>query len=98
MHSPENGFVQLLPNANLQVTATFLVNSSYILEYIIINVSSIAVLPIANLPPITCLIHIPCINVCIIVNKLLRKLGVTAYFYRKNSLSFFFKLMLNKPL
>lgn len=90
MHSPENGFVQLLPNANLQVTATFLVNSSYILEYILINVSSIAVLQIANLTPITCLIHIPCINVCIIVNELLRKLGLTAYFYRKNSLSFFF--------
>lgn len=91
MHSPENGFVQLLTNANLQVTAFFfLVNSSYILEYIIVNVSSIAVLPIANLTPITCLIHIPCINVCIVVNKLLRKLGVTAYFYRKNSLSFFF--------
>lgn len=47
-----------------------------------------AVLPIANLTPITCLIHIPGINVCIIVNKLLRKLGLTAYFYRKSSLSF----------
>lgn len=60
-----------------------------------------AVLPIANLTPITCLIHIPCINVCIIVNKLLRKLGLTAYFYRKSSLSFIKKkkkLMLNKPL
>lgn len=60
-----------------------------------------AVLPIANLTPITCLIHIPCINVCIIVNKLLRKLGLTAYFYRKSSLSFILKkkkLMLNKPL
>lgn len=44
-----------------------------------------AVLPIANLTPITCLIHTPCINVCIIVNKLLRKLGLTAYFYRKSS-------------
>lgn len=91
MHNPKNKFIQLLPNTNLQITTTFLINSSYILKYILINISSITILQITNLTPITYLIHIPYINIYIIINKLLHKLNITTYFYHKNSLSFFFK-------
>lgn len=89
MHSPENGFVQLLTNANLQVTAFFFFGK-FILHLRVHNHKCIIYCSVANskFNPNYLFNPNPCIKVCIIVNELLRKLGVTAYFYRKNSLSF----------